>query len=169
MLMWQEYMQGRRCHRRVYLSSRFHSCTACSRCKHNCTTHNLCSLTSVSTESLSEAHTSFPSWVLFSSATLPAREIAATRRGWVMATMPCLPIPASYKYWGIWVVFPEPVSPGEWVKSGYSLHCVLTGNGPYAQLDGIQPTDLDARKTKTKKTYQNYCDSWSRIENNRVS
>lgn len=44
------------------------------------------------------------------------------------------------------MVFPEPVSPREWVKSGYSLHCVPTGNGPFAQLDGIQPTDLDAKK-----------------------
>lgn len=145
MLMGQEYMQGKRCHQRVYLYSRFHSCTACSRCKHNCTIHNSGTLTSVPTESLSEVHTSLPSWVLFSSATLPAREIAATRRGWVMATMPCLPMPASYRYWGIWVVFPEPVSPGEWVKSGHSLQCVFTGNGPYAQLDGIQPTDFDAK------------------------
>lgn len=66
--------------------------------------------------------TSFPSWVLFSSATLPASEIAATRRGCVTATMPWRPMPASYRYWGIWVVFPEPVSPdGHWIyKRGFS-------------------------------------------------
>lgn len=69
-------------------------------------------------ESLSTVRTSLPSWVLFSSATLPAREIAATRRGWVMAMMPCRPMPASYRYWGIWVVFPEPVSPDVWEKVG---------------------------------------------------
>ncbi len=45
--------------------------------------------------------TSLPSWVLFSSATRPASEIAATRRGCVMAMTPCRPMPASYRYWGI--------------------------------------------------------------------
>ena len=65
--------------------------------------------------------TSFPSSVLFSSETLVAREMAATRRGWVTAMMAWRPIPPSYRYWGICVVFPEPVSPGKENKSHLNL------------------------------------------------
>ena len=36
---------------------------------------------------------------------------AAMRRGWVCPMVPVMPRPSSRQILGIWVVFPEPVSP----------------------------------------------------------
>ena len=55
--------------------------------------------------------TSSPNCTLISLATLCAMLIAATRRGWVQAIAPSFVKRASWRYWGIWVVFPLPVSP----------------------------------------------------------
>ncbi len=46
-----------------------------------------------------------------SSAIRWATVTAATRLGWVQPMMPRMPLPASRHILGIWVVFPEPVSP----------------------------------------------------------
>lgn len=56
--------------------------------------------------------TSFPNFTPISTATRAATDIAATLLGWVHPTfLPPSVNPASWRYWGIWVVFPDPVSP----------------------------------------------------------
>ncbi len=40
-----------------------------------------------------------------------ATETAAIRLGWVHAILPSMPRPAERHSFGIWVVFPDPVSP----------------------------------------------------------
>lgn len=57
--------------------------------------------------------TSRPSWTPISCATRRATVVTATRRGWVQQTIRVPPAvhPASSRYWGICVVFPQPVSP----------------------------------------------------------
>lgn len=52
-----------------------------------------------------------PSTVPSSSEIRVATVLAATRRGWVWPIMPSTPRPSSRQILGIWVVFPEPVSP----------------------------------------------------------
>ncbi len=55
--------------------------------------------------------TDSPRGVLSSSATRSATVRAAILRGWVCPIMPRTPRPSSRQIFGIWVVFPEPVSP----------------------------------------------------------
>lgn len=55
--------------------------------------------------------TSCPKQQPNSSDTLFATDIAATLRGWVHPIFPLEVYPASARYWVIWVVFPDPVSP----------------------------------------------------------
>ena len=55
--------------------------------------------------------TSRPQGTPSSSATRREMESAATRRGCVQAMRPAVPRPAARHILGIWVVFPEPVSP----------------------------------------------------------
>ncbi len=73
------------------------------------------SLTSVSGPTWSVKRTfqptASPSGVRSSSATRSATVRAAIRRGWVWAIRPFTPRPSSRQIFGIWVVFPEPVSP----------------------------------------------------------
>ena len=58
-----------------------------------------------------EYPTSCPTFTPISSATRAATDMAATRRGWVQPMHPSFAYPASARYCGICVVFPEPVSP----------------------------------------------------------
>jgi len=55
--------------------------------------------------------TSWPRRQPNSSETRLATDIAATRLGWVQPILPLTVYPASARYWVIWVVFPDPVSP----------------------------------------------------------
>ena len=55
--------------------------------------------------------TASPTSVCSSSAMRAATVRAARRRGWVWPIIPRTPRPSSRQILGIWVVFPEPVSP----------------------------------------------------------
>ena len=57
--------------------------------------------------------TASPSGVSSSSAMRSATLRAAIRRGWVCPIRPRTPRPSSRAILGSWVVFPEPVSPGD--------------------------------------------------------
>lgn len=60
---------------------------------------------------VTEPFTSWPRRQPYSSDTLLATDMAATRRGCVQPIFPREVYPASARYCVIWVVFPEPVSP----------------------------------------------------------
>lgn len=60
---------------------------------------------------VTESLTSWPRRQPYSSDTLLATDMAATRRGCVQPIFPREVYPASARYCVIWVVFPEPVSP----------------------------------------------------------
>ena len=67
-----------------------------------------------------EYPTSCPMRTFISCATRAATLIAATRRGCVQPILPRSLYPISCRYCGIWVVFPEPVSPTR-IKTWWSL------------------------------------------------
>src|SRR3954454_1371194 len=69
---------------------------------------------------------------------------AASRRGWVWAIIPSTPRPSSRQILGIWVVFPEPVSPATtttwWspIAASSSSRCAETGSsGGYSIRSGL--------------------------------